>query len=73
MTRHPGQLYEGHPGEVPVLQPRFPAAFRPPGIRFLGTLSCQGLPPPLLSAYRTACAYPRLRCGPWQGLHVPHA
>jgi hypothetical protein len=26
--------------------------------------SRQGLPPPLLSAYRTTCAYPHLRCGP---------
>ena len=49
-------------------RPRFPAAFRPPGIRFLGTLSCQGIQPPLRSAYRTACAYPRLGCGPIAGL-----
>jgi hypothetical protein len=53
--------------EFPVLRPRFPAAFRPPGIRFLGTLSCQGVQPPLRSAYRTACAYPRLGCGPIAG------
>ena len=44
-----------------------PAAFRPPGICFLGTLSCQGVQPPLRSAYRTACAYPRLGCGPIAG------
>jgi len=50
-----------------VLRPRFPAAFRPPGIRLIGTLSCQGVQPPLRSAYRTACAYPRLRCGPIAG------
>ena len=53
--------------EFPVLRPRFPAAFRPPGIRFPGTLSCQGVQPPLRSAYRTACAYPRLGCGPIAG------
>ena len=53
--------------EFPVLRPRFPAAFRPPGICFLGTLSCQGVQPPLRSAYRTACAYPRLGCGPIAG------
>ena len=53
--------------EFPVPQPRFPAAFRPPGICFLGTLSCQGVQPPLRSAYRTACAYPRLGCGPVAG------
>ena len=53
--------------EFPVLRPRFPGAFRPPGIRFLGTLSCQGVRPPLRSAYRTACAYPRLGYGPIAG------
>src|SRR6266702_4470153 len=53
--------------EFPVPRSRFPAAFRPPGIRFLGTLSCQGIQPPLRSAYRTACAYPRLGYGPIAG------
>jgi hypothetical protein len=43
------------------------------GIRFLGTLSRQGLPPLLRSAYRRACAFPRLHGGPWRGFHVPHA
>src|SRR5216684_4182624 len=47
--RHPGQLYESHPGGVPG-----PAA----------PLSCQGIQPPLRSAYRPACAYPRLPGGP---------
>src|SRR6266536_5260500 len=32
--------------EIPALQPRFPGAFRPPGICFLGTLSCPGVQPP---------------------------
>ncbi len=74
-------------GTRPVIRPviRAPSGRRPghaaplscclsaAGIRFLSTLSRQGLPPPLRSAYRTACAYPRLRGGPWRGLHVPHA
>jgi hypothetical protein len=34
------------------------------GLRFSVTLSRQGLPPPLRSAYRPACAYPRLPGGP---------
>src|ERR1022692_4034572 len=33
--------------EVPALRPRFPAAFRPPGIRFIGTLSRHGNSAPL--------------------------
>ena len=33
--------------EFPVPRPRFPAAFRPPGIRFLGTLSRHGDSAPL--------------------------
>ena len=32
-----GPVIRGHPGKVPALPPRFAAAFRPPGIRFLGT------------------------------------
>src|ERR1019366_4252784 len=46
-TRHPGQLYEDHQEEFPVPRPRFPAAFRPPGIRFIGTLSRHGNSAPL--------------------------
>ena len=34
------------------------------GVRFLSTLSRHGIPPPLRSAYRRACAYPRLPGGP---------
>jgi hypothetical protein len=47
--------------------PRFPAAFRPPGIRLIGTLSRHGTSAPLRPAYRTACAYPRLGYGPVAG------
>jgi len=68
-----GQLYEHHPGGDPGPAVPLSCCLSAAGIRFLSTLSCQGIPPPLRSAYRTACAYPRLRCGPWQGFHVPHA
>jgi hypothetical protein len=44
--------------------PRFPCCLSAAGIRFLDTLSRQGLPPPLRSAYRPACAFPRLHGGP---------
>jgi hypothetical protein len=47
--------------------PAFLLPFGRPASAFLGTLSCQGIQPPLRSAYRTACAYPRLGCGPIAG------
>jgi hypothetical protein len=47
--------------------PAFLLPFGRPASAFLGTLSCQGVQPPLRSAYRTACAYPRLGCGPIAG------
>ena len=46
-ARHPGQLYEAIREEFSVLRPRFPAAFRQPGIRFLDTLSRHGNSAPL--------------------------
>src|SRR5712691_11797386 len=61
-------------------QARYPASY-PPAIReevpvLRPAVSCcvsaAGIPPTLLSAYRTHRAYPRMCCGPWQGLHVPH-
>ena len=53
--------------EFPVLGPAFLPPFGRPASAFLGTLSCPGVQPPLRSAYRTACAYPRLGCGPMAG------
>ena len=72
-ARYPASYAGAIREEIPVLRPLSSCCLSAAGIRFLGTLSCQGIPPPLRSAYRTACAYPRLRCGPWQGFHVPHA
>ena len=68
-----GQLCEHRPGGDPALRHSLSCCLSAAGIRFLSTLSRQGLPPLLRSAYRRACAYPRLRGGPWRGLHVPHA
>src|SRR5216684_2962489 len=62
-----GQLYEHHPGGDPGPAVPLSCCLSAAGIRFLSTLSCQGIPPPLRSAYRTACAYPRLGCGPIAG------
>ncbi len=53
--------------------PAFLLPFGCPASASWAPQSRQGLPPPSLSAYRTACAYPRLRCGPWQGFRFPHA
>src|SRR6266542_2700513 len=68
-----GQLSADPPGGVPSIA----------ACGFLLPFSCRrsllghpvlpdGIPPPLLSAYRRHHAYPRMCCGPWQGLHVPH-
>src|ERR1039458_9115117 len=75
-TGHPpvsGQLYGDHPGGVPGLAAPLSCCLSAAGIRFIGTLSRHGFPPPLRSAYRPACAYPPPSGGPWRGLHVPHA
>ena len=67
-----GQLYERRPEETRTLG-LLSCCLSAAGLRFSVTLSRQGIPPPLRSAYRPACAYPRLRSGPWRGFHVPHA
>src|SRR5271157_1177053 len=59
-----GQLYGHLPGGDPALRHSLSCCLSAAGIRFLGTLSRQGLPPLLRSAYRPACAYPRLHGGP---------
>src|ERR1022692_2587661 len=59
-----GQLHKHHPGGDLALRHPLSCCLSATGIRFLGTLSCQGIQPPLRSAYRTACAYPRLGYGP---------
>jgi hypothetical protein len=59
-----GQLYEHHPGGDPALRHPLSCCLSATGIRFLGTLSRQGLPPLLRSAYRPACTYPCLPDGP---------
>ena len=69
--------------EFPVLRPRFPAAFRPPGIRFMGTLSCQGIQPPGGSGRGAVLALrpvrfpdppaePAVRLSTQRALHVPY-
>ena len=68
-----GQLYGHLPGGDPALRHSPSCCLSAAGIRFLGTLSRQGLPPLLRSAYRPACTYPCLPGGPWRGFHVPHA
>ncbi len=72
-ARYPASYTKTIREEFPILRPLTSCCLSAAGIRFLSTLSCQGIQPPLRSAYRTACAYPRLRCGPWHGFHVPHA
>ena len=59
-----GQLYEHLPGGDPALRHSLSCCLSATGIRFLGTLSRQGLPPLLRSAYRPACTYPCLPGGP---------
>jgi len=68
-----GQLYGHLPGGDPALRHSPSCCLSAAGICFLGTLSRQGLPPLLRSAYRPACTYPCLPGGPWRGFHVPHA
>ena len=63
-ARYPASYTKTIREEFPVLRPLPSCCLSAAGIRFLSTLSCQGIQPPLRSAYRTACAYPRLRCGP---------
>ena len=63
-ARYPASYTKTTREEFPVLRPLTSCCLSAAGIRFLSTLSCQGIQPPLRSAYRTACAYPRLRCGP---------
>jgi len=48
---------------------RFPVAFRPAGVRFLGILFPLGLGFP----YGRLTGMPWRRPGPWRGFHVPHA
>src|SRR5260370_20864947 len=67
-----GQLYEHRPGGDPALRHSPSCCLSAAGIRFLGTLSRQGLPPLLPSAYLPPCTYPCLPGGPWRGFHVPH-
>ncbi len=68
------QLSTDHPGGVPdVAASGFLLPF---GCRhsLLGhPVLPDGIPPPLLSAYRRRRAYPRTCHGPWQGFHVSHA
>jgi len=69
-TWHPGQLYEDHPGGVPGHGPAVPVFLLPfgcPASALWTPCPATGIQPPLRSAYRTACAYPRLRCGPIAG------
>jgi hypothetical protein len=63
-ARYPASYTKTIREEFPILRPLTSCCLSAAGIRFLSTLSCQGIQPPLRSAYRTACAYPRLRCGP---------
>ena len=63
-ARYPASYARTFREESPALRPLFSCCLSAAGVRFLSTLSCQGVQPPLRSAYRTACAYPRLRCGP---------
>src|SRR5262245_2179862 len=69
-----GQLSANHPGGVPGTAARgFLLRFRRRHSLLGHPVLPAGIPPPLLSAYRTHRAYPRLCDGPWQGLHVSHA
>ena len=68
-----GQLYGRLPGRDPALRCSLSCCLSAAGIRFLGTLSRQGLPPLLRSAYWPARTYPCLPDGSWRGFHVPHA
>jgi hypothetical protein len=85
-ARHPGQLYKGHPGEGPrSCGPCFPAAFRLPGIRFLGTPIPPGDSAPLTAGLphrlripapeiRTLTGFPpsaRVRPGPGRAPSLP--
>jgi hypothetical protein len=65
-ARYPAGYAQAIREEFPVPRPMLSRCLSATGIRFLSTLSRQGIQPPLRSAYRTACAYPRLRCGPWR-------
>ena len=60
LARYPASYTDAIREEFPVPRHPLSCCLSAAGLRFLSTLSRQGLPPQLPSAYRRACAYPRL-------------